>query len=102
MDALEIVRSQWEALGLKAALKPEERTLYHQRVTQNGEHMIGTWGIETTFPLLSGSSNWFRHQHLVGVERHHWAKWHVSGGERGVEPPGGGESACSSCRRRCR
>ena len=27
MDAVEIVRSQWEAVGIKTALKPEERTL---------------------------------------------------------------------------
>lgn len=86
MDALEIVRSQWEALGLRTALKPEERTLYHQRVTQNGVHMIGTWGIETTFPLLSGSSNWFGTS-TWSEWSHHWAKWLVSGGERGVEPP---------------
>jgi len=85
MDAVEIVRSQWEAVGIKTALKPEERTLYHQRVTQNGEHMIGVVGAEATFPLLS-SPRWFATS-LWSEWGHHWARWHLSDGERGVEPP---------------
>lgn len=85
MDAIEIVRSQWEQVGIKTALKPEERTLYFQRVTQNGEHMIGVSGVEATFPLLS-SARWFATS-TWDEWGHHWARWHLSGGERGVEPP---------------
>jgi peptide/nickel transport system substrate-binding protein len=85
MDAVEIVRSQWEAVGIKTALKPEERTLYFQRVAQNGEHMIGVQGAEATFPLLS-SARWFSTS-LWCEWGHHWARWHLSGGERGIEPP---------------
>jgi peptide/nickel transport system substrate-binding protein len=85
MDAVEIVRSQWEAVGIKTALKPEERTLYFQRVAQNGEHMIGVQGAEATFPLLS-SARWFSTS-LWCEWGHHWARWYLSGGERGIEPP---------------
>ena len=85
MDAVEIVRSNWEEVGIKTALKPEERTLYFQRVHKNGEHMIAAIGIEGGFPLLN-SGVWF------GTDpgdawAHHWAKWFLSKGERGVEPP---------------
>ena len=85
MDSVEIVRSNWEAVGLKTALKPEERTLYFQRVTQNGEHMIGVVGAEASFPLLN-FARWFATS-LWDEGAHHWAKWHVSKGERGEEPP---------------
>ena len=85
MDSVEIVRSNWEAVGLKTALKPEERTLYFQRVTQNGEHMIGVVGAEASFPLLN-FARWFATS-LWDEWAHHWAKWHVSKGERGEEPP---------------
>ncbi len=85
MDAVEIVRSQWEEVGIQTALKPEERTLYHQRVTQNGEHMIGIVGAEATFPLLS-SPRWFATS-LWAEWAHHWARWYLSEGRRGAEPP---------------
>ncbi len=85
IDAVEIVRSQWEAVGIKAAIKPEERTLYHQRVTQNGEHMIGVSDAEATFSLIS-SVRWFGTS-MWSEWSHHWARWYVSDGQRGVEPP---------------
>jgi len=85
MDSVEIVRSNWEAVGLKTALKPEERTLYFQRVTQNGEHMIGVVGAEASFPLLN-YARWFATS-LWDEWAHHWAKWYVSKGEQGEEPP---------------
>ena len=85
MDAVEIVRTNWEKVGLKTALKLEERTLYFQRVTQNGEHMIGVIGIEGSFPLLS-SARWFATS-LWDEWAHHWARWFISKGQRGEEPP---------------
>ena len=83
MDAVEIVRSQWEEVGIQTALKPEERTLYHQRVTKNGEHMIGIVGAEATFPLVS-SPRWFATS-LWSEWAHHWARWHLS--RRPPRPP---------------
>ena len=85
MDMLEIIRSNWEAVGIKTAVKPEERTLYFQRVTKNGEHMIGKWGHESVFPLVS-SHRWFG-TNLWDEWAHHWAEWFLTSGERGVEPP---------------
>jgi len=85
MDMLEIVRSNWEAIGLKTTLKPEERTLYFQRVTKNGEHMIGHWGYECVFPMVS-SHRWFG-TNLWDEWAHHWAEWYLTDGEKGVEPP---------------
>jgi len=85
MDAVEIVRSNWEKVGVKTSLKPEERTLYFQRVTQNGEHMIGVIGAESTFPVLS-PARWFAVS-LWDEWAHHWAKWMLTDGDRGVEPP---------------
>ncbi|HAA76761.1 TPA: hypothetical protein DCE37_16755 [Candidatus Latescibacteria bacterium] len=85
MDMLEIIRSNWEAVGIKTTVKPEERTLYFQRVTKNGEHMIGKWGHESTFPMVS-SHRWFG-TNLWDEWAHHWAQWHLSDGERGIEPP---------------
>lgn len=85
MDMLEIIRSNWEAVGIKTTVKPEERTLYFQRVTKNGEHMIGKWGHEAVFPLVS-SHRWFG-TNLWDEWAHHWAQWYLNDGERGVEPP---------------
>ena len=85
MDMLEIVRSNWEALGVRTTLKPEERTLYFQRVTKNGVHMIGNWGYECVFPTVS-SHRWFG-SNLWDEWAHHWAEWYLSEGEKGVEPP---------------
>ena len=85
MDMLEIVRSNWEAIGIKTTLKPEERTLYFQRVTKNGEHMIGHWGYECVFPMVS-SHRWFG-TNLWDEWAHHWAEWYLTDGEKGVEPP---------------
>jgi len=85
MDAVEIVRSDWEKVGIKTSLKPEERTLYFQRVTQNGEHMIGAIGADSTFPVLS-PGRWFAVS-MWDEWAHHWAEWLLSGGDRGIEPP---------------
>jgi peptide/nickel transport system substrate-binding protein len=85
IDMLEIIRSNWEAVGIKTTIKPEERTLYFQRVTKNGEHMIGKWSHEGVFPIVS-SQRWFGTS-LWDEWAHHWAQWFLSGGERGVEPP---------------
>ncbi|MFW6152505.1 MAG: ABC transporter substrate-binding protein [Verrucomicrobiota bacterium] len=84
-DALEIVRSNWDAVGIKTSLKYEQRTLYFQRVTKSGEHMIGTWGLECVFPLIV-NHRWFGF-HLWDEWAHHYAKWYQTGGKRGVEPP---------------
>ena len=85
MDAVEIVRTNWEKVGVKTSLKLEERTLYFQRISQNGEHMIGVIGAERTFPILS-PARWFAVT-LWDEWAHHWAKWLLSDGRRGVEPP---------------
>ena len=85
MDAVEIARSNWEAVGLKTAIKPEERTLYHQRIVQNGEHMIAVNGIEGSFVLVN-SARWFGTS-LWDEWGHHWAEWFITKGERGEEPP---------------
>ena len=82
VDKLEIIRSNWEAVGIKTAVKPEERTLYFQRVTKNGEHMIGKWGHESVFPLVS-SHRWYG-TNLWDEWAHHWAEWFLTSGERGV------------------
>lgn len=85
LDMLEIVRANWEAIGIRTTLKPEERTLYFQRVTKNGEHMIGNWGYECVFPTVS-SNRWFATS-LWDEWAHHWAEWYLSNGEKGIEPP---------------
>ncbi|MCZ6635565.1 MAG: ABC transporter substrate-binding protein [bacterium] len=85
LDMLEIVRSNWEAVGVRTTLKPEERTLYFQRVTKNGVHMIGNWGYECVFPTVS-SHRWFG-SNLWDEWAHHWAEWYLSDGKKGVEPP---------------
>lgn len=85
LDMLEIVRSNWESLGIKTTLKPEERTLYFQRVTKNGEHMIGNWGHECVFPMVS-SHRWFG-TNLWDEWAHHWAQFYLTGGKKGIKPP---------------
>lgn len=85
MDKLEIVRSNWEAVGIRTTLKPEERTLYLQRVMRTGTHMVGKWGHEAAFPAVN-PRRWFA-TNVWDEWGHHWAQWALSGGTRGVEPP---------------
>jgi peptide/nickel transport system substrate-binding protein len=84
-DVYELVRSNWEAVGAQTTLKPESRTLYFQRVTKTGEHMIGCWGVEAVLPLVV-PHRWFG-TNLWDEWGHHWARWYLTKGRRGVEPP---------------
>jgi peptide/nickel transport system substrate-binding protein len=83
--SLEVVTANWKAVGIKTSVKYEARTLYFQRVTKNGEHMIGCWGLECVFPLIV-PHRWFA-TNLWGEWGHHYARWYLTGGRKGTEPP---------------
>ena len=84
-EALEIVRDNWSTVGIKASIKPEDRTLFMQRVRRNGDHMAAFWGTgELVFPVLH-VYGWFAARGLAWDNA--YAKWYNSAGAKGVRPP---------------
>ena len=82
---LEIARTNWRQVGVKVSVKPMQRTLFHQRVRVNGEHMAAVHGTgDGAFPILS-PFNWFAVK--PGSWDFDWARWYVTRGARGQEPP---------------
>jgi peptide/nickel transport system substrate-binding protein len=83
--ALEIIRANWEAVGVRTTVKPVQRTLFHQRVNVNGEHMACNFmSGEKVFPLMMPKV-WFGIE--PGPWDHDWAEWFNTDGEKGEAPP---------------
>jgi peptide/nickel transport system substrate-binding protein len=89
VDVLEMVKQYWEKLGIKVILKPEERSLYMTRC-EAGEPEIGVWSFDRCAAVLSDPGR------LLGtVWDGPWAplyaRWYISGGKAGEEPPEGSD-----------
>ena len=85
VDSLELVSKYWQAIGIKAAAKHEERGLIRSRVA-SGEAQVSTWALDRSYipyePLwhvpINGHTFWAP---LNGI-------WYQTGGEGGQEPTG--------------
>jgi len=84
-DVCELIRKYWEDIGIKVALKPEERSLYKTRQSGN-ELEVYIEGMSPQIPFWS-QDKWI----IPSVSLDHWgiefARWYVTGGKSGVEPP---------------
>jgi len=77
----ELVKEYWEKIGIKVALKSEERTFYEQR-TAAGEHDVGVWETDRCMEgriFSQPPKGWF--------SAPQWATWFNTKGETGEEPP---------------
>jgi len=87
-DAQELIKSYWEAVGIKTALDNQERSVHYEKMHAN-ELQVATWGNEEMiYPLLLVYPWWVmpygtssRIAPLSGL-------WFASGGTQGVEPEG--------------
>ena len=84
LDAMEIITENWRTIGVKAAYKPLERSLFRERV-YSGEAEVGTW-------LLDRSQYPFEPIWFIPTSQHtYWAPkygtYYASGGTSGEKPP---------------
>ncbi|HHV80051.1 TPA: ABC transporter substrate-binding protein [bacterium] len=85
-DVLEMVEKYWEAIGVKVALQPVERSLYVTRCNA-GDLEIGIWNFDRNAAVMSDPGR------LLGtVTDGPWAplygQWYSTGGKGGEEPKG--------------
>ena len=91
MDAMDLIKEDWDAVGLKTTLNAIDGQILDQRA-QAGEVMIRAWGSAAAWGLVSAATVWTPVEgvtySLGGVRI---GQYYVSGGETGVAPrPGSG------------
>lgn len=85
IDTVELVKQYWEDLGVNAAIKTLERSLYTTR-SDSGLHQVGIWKMDRAFNPVPNPI-W-----IIPTEPNlgHWgtlyANWYQSNGEKGEEP----------------
>ena len=57
IDAMALVKEDWEAVGLKTVIAPDEGSTFNQRVMA-GEVMIRAWGSAAAWGLISAATVW--------------------------------------------
>ncbi|MCB0131870.1 MAG: ABC transporter substrate-binding protein, partial [Caldilineaceae bacterium] len=82
---LELMKSYWDAVGIKTLINVVERSLYEE-LTSTGDIEVGEWGFDRNSIIPADPSRY------TGVlPDGPWAplygQWWQSGGELGVEPP---------------
>jgi peptide/nickel transport system substrate-binding protein len=86
IDATELVKKDWEAVGLKVTISTEEGSVVSQK-TLAGEIMIRAWGSAAAWGLVSASPVWAPNEgvtYAVGGAR--IGLWYQTGGKEGVAP----------------
>jgi peptide/nickel transport system substrate-binding protein len=86
VDALELVKRHWAAIGVDIKVNTIERALYYTR-GDNNDHDAATWpGPGGLDPILDPRD--YLAQHPQGSRYAiPWTLWYVSGGRDGQEPP---------------
>jgi len=87
-EICELVKEYWEKIGIKVALKPEDRGLYNERIL-SGTLDLGIWHLDCTTELFAYSPyakllNFGSNDFAPNIE---WQKWWNTSGEKGEEPP---------------
>ena len=88
VDAAELIKKYWEAVGVKTAIQVQERSLHYTRI-RAGLHQVAIWNMDGAFyPQFLTYPYWFlpygndsRIAPLSGV-------WYQTGGKGGEEPKG--------------
>lgn len=86
-DTLELVKDYWKEIGIKVALKPEERSLYETRSAAN-KHEIGIWFMGRQIPFLVAPRNLIPSTVGQGTWGGEYARWYATGGKAGEKPVG--------------
>ncbi|MBO1075188.1 ABC transporter substrate-binding protein [Roseomonas marmotae] len=86
VDALELVKRHWSAIGVDIKVNTIERALYYTR-GDNNDHDAATWSGPGGLDPMMDPRDYFA-QHPQGTRYGlPWALWYVSGGKDGMEPP---------------
>lgn len=86
IDRMDLIKEDWEAVGLKTVLNIIDGTVVDERA-QSGEIMIRAWGSAAAWGLISAPTTWTPIEgvtYSVGGVR--IGDYYQSGGERGVAP----------------
>ncbi len=87
VDALELIKSYWEKIGVKTVVKTEERPLLFTRI-QAAEHDAAVYftggGLN---PLLEGRYIIPCSNLVANIQAPLWGLWYTTGGKSGEEPP---------------
>ena len=85
-DSMELIRKDWEAVGLKMALKTTPRETYVPR-GNNGELQIGTWGTDRGLEPFVVPVYVFPYDERSWMAPA-WGLYYKSGGKQGEKPEG--------------
>jgi peptide/nickel transport system substrate-binding protein len=85
-DAMELVRKDWENVGLKVVLKSSPRDSYWPRALNN-EIMIATWGTDRGLEPFVDPIYVFPYDERSWMAPA-WGTWYKSGGQKGEKPEG--------------
>ncbi|MEQ4207799.1 ABC transporter substrate-binding protein [Actinopolymorpha sp. B9G3] len=85
-DSLEMVRSHWREVGIEANVKPEDLTLFNERLSSNaidatvwdGDGGLDVMRTPAYYLPLGGNTTGYAEG---------WAQWYHSKGEAGMRPP---------------
>jgi peptide/nickel transport system substrate-binding protein len=86
VDAMELIKQDWEAVGLKTVVAPDEWSTFSQRVMA-GEVMIRAWGSAAAWGLISAATVWAPVEgvtYCMGGAR--IGLYYQTGGKEGIAP----------------
>jgi peptide/nickel transport system substrate-binding protein len=86
IDAMQLVKANWEALGLKTIIASEEGSVFNQNVAA-GKTMFKAWGSAAAWGLISASPVWAPVEGVTycgGGQR--IGQYYQTGGKEGVAP----------------
>jgi len=88
IDPTELVKSYWEAVGVKTAIDSQERSVHYEKMHAN-ELQVAPWGNEEMiYPLLLVYPWWVMPYGLSSRIAPLSGLWYQSGGKQGVKPEG--------------
>lgn len=85
IDTLELVKGYWEAVGIRMAIKPEDRSLLFERRAGN-DWDAAVWGGDGGMDFMLWPKNYFA-QHVGSWYGPAWTRWYNTRGKEGEEPP---------------
>jgi peptide/nickel transport system substrate-binding protein len=85
ISILELVKSYWEAVGVRMAIKPEDRSLLFERRAGN-DWDAAVWGGDGGMDFMLWPKNYFA-QHVGSWYGPAWTAWYNTRGKEGEEPP---------------
>jgi len=86
IEAMNLIKQDWEAVGLKTVVAPDEWSVFSQRVLA-GEVMIRAWGSAAAWGLISAPPVWAPVEgvtYCVGGPR--FGLYYQTGGKEGIPP----------------